>query len=57
MKRDPTTVAEYLTRWLDSRRDVRANTLAGYRHSLKPVIDTLGSMGLQQLRSADIDAW
>ncbi len=56
VKRDPTTVADYLTRWLDSRRDVRANTLAGYRHSLKPVIDTLGSMGLQQLRSADIDA-
>lgn len=56
VKRDPTTVAEYLTRWLDSRRDVRPNTLAGYRHSLKPVIDTLGSMGLQQLRTADIDA-
>lgn len=56
VKRDPTTVAEYLTRWLDSRRDVRPNTLTGYRHSLKPVIDTLGSMGLQQLRTADIDA-
>jgi integrase len=56
VKRDRTTVAEYLTRWLDGRRDVRPNTLTGYRHSLKPVIDTLGGMALQQLRSADIDA-
>jgi hypothetical protein len=56
VKRDLTTVAEYLARWLDGRRDVRANTLAGYRHSLKPVIDTLGGLGLQQLRMSDIDA-
>ena len=55
VKRDRTTVAEYLTKWLDSRRDVRPNTLAGYRHSLKPIIDNLGAMALQQLRTADID--
>jgi hypothetical protein len=55
VKRNRTTVAEYLTKWLDSRRDVRTNTLAGYRHSLKPIIDYLGAMPVQQLRMADID--
>jgi hypothetical protein len=56
VRRDRTTVAEYLNKWLDSRRDVRPNTLAGYRHSLKPVIDHLGPVSLQQLRTADIDS-
>ena len=56
VKRDRTTLAEYLTSWLDSRRDVRPNTLAGYKHSLKPIIDHLGAVALQQLRTADIDA-
>jgi integrase len=56
VRRDRTTVADYLTKWLESRRDVRPNTLAGYRHSLKPVIDHLGAMALQQLRTTDIDA-
>lgn len=56
VRRDTTTVADYLTRWLDSRRDIRPNTLAGYRHSLKPVIDHLGTRSLQQLRTSDIDA-
>ena len=56
VKRDGTTVAAYLTEWLEGRRDIRPNTLAGYRHSLKPVIDSLGSIGLQQLRTSDIDA-
>jgi integrase len=56
VRRDHTTVAEYLTKWLASRRDIRPNTLAGYRHSLKPVFDQLGTTGLQQLRTSDIDA-
>lgn len=56
VRRDGTTVADYLYKWLDSRRDVRPNTLEGYRHSLKPVIDHLGTMGLQQLRTSDVDA-
>lgn len=56
VRRDSTTVAEYLSRWLDSRRDVRPNTLTGYRHSLKPVIEALGGIGLQHVRTADIDA-
>ncbi len=56
VRRDSTTLAEYLQRWLDGRRDVRPNTLVGYRHSLKPVVDLLGSIVLQQLRTSDIDA-
>ncbi|OBB32565.1 integrase [Mycolicibacterium peregrinum] len=56
VKRDKTTVGAFLTEWLDGRRDVRPNTLAGYRYDLKPVIDHLGAISLQQLRTADIDA-
>lgn len=57
VKRDGTTVAAYLTEWLDGRRDIRPNTLAGYRHSLKPVIDSLGGLGLQQLRPPISTRW
>ncbi|BDB41975.1 hypothetical protein Mkiyose1088_41430 [Mycobacterium kiyosense] len=56
VKRDRTTVAEFLTEWLDGRRDVRPNTLAGYRDHLKPVIEHLGATPLQHLRTADLDA-
>lgn len=56
VQRDTTTLAEFLSRWLDGRRDIRPNTLTGYRHSLKPVIDHLGTMSLQNLRTSDIDA-
>lgn len=56
VKRDKTTVGVFLSEWLDGRRDVRPNTLAGYRYDLKPVIDHLGAIPLQQLRTADIDA-
>ena len=56
VKRHQVTVSDYLADWLDGRRDVRPNTLAGYRHSLKPVIDHLGATSLQHLRTADIDA-
>lgn len=35
---------------------MRPCTLAGYRHSLQPVINHLGGIPLQQLRTADIDA-
>ncbi len=56
MQRDKTTVAAFLAGWLDGRRDVRPGTLAGYRHALKPVIDHLGAVPLQHLRTADLDA-
>ncbi len=56
VRRDKTTVATFLTEWLDGRRDVRPVTLAGYRHALKPVIDNLGVIPLQHLRTADLDA-
>lgn len=56
VKRDKTTVAEFLAEWLDARRDIRPGTLTGYRYSLKPVIDHLGGIPLQHLRTADLDA-
>lgn len=56
VKRNPTTVAEFLMGWLDGRRDIRPNTLQGYRNHLKPVVEHLGEMTLQQLRIADVDA-
>lgn len=56
VQRDKTTVAAFLAGWLDGRRDVRPGTLAGYRHALKPVIDHLGAIPLQHLRTADLDA-
>lgn len=56
VRRDKTTVGVFLTEWLDARRDVRPVTLAGYRFALKPVIDHLGAVPLQHLRTADLDA-
>lgn len=56
VRRDKTTVEAFLSQWLDGRRDVRPVTIAGYRFALKPVIETLGAMPLQQLRAADVDA-
>jgi hypothetical protein len=56
VKRDKTTVGVFLAQWLDGRRDVRPVTLAGYRFALKPVIDHVSAIPLQQLRTADLDA-
>jgi integrase len=56
VKRDKTTVGVFLAEWLDARRDVRPVTLAGYRYALKPLIDHLGAIPLQHLRTADLDA-
>jgi len=56
VRRDKTTVGMFLVEWLNGRRDVRPGTLAGYRFALKPVIDHLGSVPLQHLRTADLDA-
>ncbi|WLP89949.1 tyrosine-type recombinase/integrase [Gordonia sp. NB41Y] len=53
--RHSVTVAEYLTGWLDGRRDIRAGTLANYRQALRPVVECLGGIGLQQLTKAHID--
>ncbi|MGV9748256.1 tyrosine-type recombinase/integrase [Rhodococcus zopfii] len=52
--RSAATVESYLTEWLDSRR-VRANTLDGYRAALKPVIDHLGAVKLQDLDVPHLD--
>lgn len=58
--RHAVTVSEFLTGWLDGRRDIRPVTLAGYRQALKPVIDRLGGIQLQQLTKTHVDdlvAW
>lgn len=52
---DKTTLAAFLGTWLDGRRDVRPNTLAGYRDHLKPVIEHLGAKKVQELTTKDID--
>ncbi|GFG68080.1 integrase [Mycobacterium kubicae] len=56
VRRDKTTVGVFLAGWLDGRRDLRPGTLAGYRFALKPVIDHVGAVPLQHLRTADLDA-
>ncbi|GAC47484.1 putative recombinase [Gordonia aichiensis NBRC 108223] len=53
--RHSVTVGEYLTGWLDGRRDIRPGTLANYRQALRPVVERLGGIGLQQLTKAHID--
>lgn len=50
-----TTVAEFLTAWLAGRRDVRKVTVQGYRDALKPVMNRLGALPLQQLSKAHLD--
>ncbi|MEV0854719.1 tyrosine-type recombinase/integrase [Nocardia fluminea] len=50
-----TALGEFLTAWLDGRRDVRRVTLEGYRDALKPVIARLGGLPLQHLAKAHID--
>lgn len=51
----PTTVGDYLERWLNGRRDVRTVTLNGYRHALKPVTDRLGGLKLQKLTRQHVE--
>ncbi|WP_328435750.1 site-specific integrase [Nocardia puris] len=53
--RSRVTVAEFVTGWLDGRRDIRSDTLEGYRAALKPVVDRLGPLPLQQLTKEHID--
>lgn len=50
-----TTVGEHIGKWLDGRRDVRRVTLEGYRDALKPVVERLGKVKLQQLTKAHVD--
>ncbi|MGA8247849.1 MAG: site-specific integrase, partial [Nocardioides sp.] len=47
-------------RWLESRRDIRAVTLEGYRHHLAPVLRHLGQRKVQDLTYRDVEklvAW
>ncbi|MFD6677649.1 tyrosine-type recombinase/integrase [Rhodococcus zopfii] len=49
------TVGEHIEAWLRGRRDVRPVTLEGYRYALKPAVDRLGGLPLQQLTKAHVD--
>ncbi|KZF06508.1 integrase, partial [Rhodococcus sp. EPR-157] len=48
------TVVDFLSEWVDSRR-VRENTRDGYRAALKPVVDHLGTVKLQDLDVPQLD--
>ncbi|MGR6521807.1 tyrosine-type recombinase/integrase [Rhodococcus erythropolis] len=51
------TVAECCTAWLESRRDIRANTRSHYAGSLKYAIRELGALKLQALTQRHVDDW
>ncbi|MGY2027633.1 tyrosine-type recombinase/integrase [Nocardia gipuzkoensis] len=48
-------MGEFLSQWLDGRRDVRRVTVQGYRDALKPVITRLGTLPLQKLTKGHLD--
>lgn len=50
-----TTAAEVVNGYLDGRRKLRKNTLGNYRNAVKPVIDRLGHVPVQQLTKAMVD--
>lgn len=49
------TVAEVVTGYLNGRRQLRANTRANYRNAVKPVIERLGHVRVQQLTKVMVD--
>lgn len=51
------TVSEVCEQWLESRRDIRANTRRNYRDALKYVRRDLGAMKIQALRQHHVDQW
>lgn len=57
MARDRSTVADVLTAWEESRRDVRPITLNTYRSVLRPVRARLGAMKVQDVRRSDVDTF
>jgi integrase len=52
------TISDYVTTWLDNSRDLSPKTLERYRElSAKQIIPHLGTIALQALRPAQIEAW
>lgn len=49
------TIEEHLNSWLDSRRNPRPSTIAGYRGALKPLIETYGDVQLRKLTAPIVD--
>jgi integrase len=50
------TVGQHLDEWLAGKRGIRESTLGNYRNALKPVYEQLGSIELQKLSKANVDA-
>lgn len=50
------TLGEYLTEWLNGKRNIRASTRRAYDDNLKPVIERLGHVRLDALTKRHVDA-
>lgn len=50
-----TTLAEHVEAWLAGRRGLRPATVRNYRDALRPAVELLGWMPLQQLTRADVE--
>lgn len=50
------TVEEYIERWLAGRHNLKPKTVIGYRDSLSPLITAHGSLKVQDLTKAHLDA-
>lgn len=50
------TVAEYVTAWLEGRRDLKPATRENYLLALRPVTATVGARPLQALTKSDLDS-
>jgi integrase len=48
-------LAEHLTEWLAGRRKLRETTLGNYRQALRPVMEKLGHVELQELTKGQMD--
>jgi len=48
-------VGEHLTEWLGGRRKIRESTRGNYRNALKPVMERLGHVPLQDLEATHLD--
>ncbi|WP_083865039.1 site-specific integrase [Nocardia brevicatena] len=51
------TLPQVCDEWLESRRDIRENTLRNYRDPLKYAKRDLGAMKLRALRQSHVDEW
>jgi integrase len=50
------TLAEHATEWFAGRRKIRDSTKANYRDAMKPALEQLGALALQDITKAQVDA-